>query len=107
MLELSNELIAIIGFLAGPLGKTLYDFFWKLAADPDIVFDKKYWITMFASMGIGFFAALVELAAFLQNIPVGSQAYIFLASFAQGFMVNHVINRPVDYSRHKKENEGG
>ena len=106
MLELSNELIAIIGFLAGPLGKTLYDFFWKLAADPDIAFDKKYWITMLASMGIGFFAALVELAAFLQQIPIGSQAYIFLASFSQGFMLNHVINRPVDYSRHKKE-EGG
>jgi hypothetical protein len=105
MLEISNEIVAIIGFLLGPLGRTFYDFLWKLLEDPDIPFDRRYLITLLASLGIAFFAGLVQCPGFISQLPEGSQAFIFLASFAQGFMISHVINRPLDYKRHREEEE--
>lgn len=103
MLSLSNETIAIIGFLLGPIGHTLYDYMFKLLEDPDLVFDITYWITMIASIVIGFFGALVQCAAIISQIPNGSQWFIFLACFAQGFMLSHVINKPIDYMRKGKK----
>lgn len=99
MLPLSNETIAIIGFLLGPIGRTLYDYMFKLLENPDLVFDKAYWITMIASMVIGFFTALVQCVIIIAQIPSGSQWFIFLSCFAQGFMLSHLINKPIDYVR--------
>jgi len=106
MFELSLEAIAIIGFLAGPLGRTLYDWGWELLEDPTITFDQRYWMTMLASMFISFFAGLVECAAFILTLPPEisqwSHALIFLFSFSQGFMISHVINRPLDHVRSRE-----
>jgi len=98
---LSTETIAIIGFLCGPVGRTLYDFFWAIRDDPDLVFDRRYLITMVASIAISIIVGLVSLPSLYQNMPTGSDVYVFASSLALGFMLNHVINRPLDSSRHR------
>jgi len=97
---LSTETVALIGFLCGPVARTLYDFFWTIRDDPD-VFDRRYLITMVASIAISIIAGLVSLPSLYENMPTGSQAYVFASSLALGFMLNHVINRPLDSSRHQ------
>lgn len=94
-MELSNTVIALLGFLLGPIARTLYDYLFKVLDDPDIVFDKAYWITMIASMIIGFLFALSSAAAIIANIPEADRWFIFLACFSQGFMLSHLINKPV------------
>jgi len=97
---LSTETVAIIGFLCGPVARTLYDFSWAIRDDPDI-FDRRYLITMIASIAISIIVGLVSLPSLYQNMPTGSQGYVFASSLALGFMLNHVINRPLDNSRHQ------
>jgi len=97
---LSTETIAIIGFLCGPVARTLYDFFWTVRDDPD-VFDRRYLMTMIASIAISIIVGLVSLPSLYQNMPTGSQGYVFASSLALGFMLNHIMNRPIDNSRHR------
>lgn len=94
-MELSNTVIALLGFLLGPVARTLYDYLFKVLDDPDIVFDRAYWITMTASMIIGVLFALSSAAAIIATIPEADQWFIFLACFSQGFMLSHLINKPV------------
>ena len=98
---LSNEVIAVVGFLLGPVFRTLYDYFWKAKLDPDIVFDKKYWVSMILSIFIGVIAASIQTALFLTNLPQGSELAIFFSSLSEGFMISHLVNGPVDYLRRK------
>lgn len=98
---LSTETIAIIGFLCGPVARTFYDFFWTIRDDPDLVFDRRYLITMVASIAISIIVGLVSLPSLYQNMPTGSQGYVFASSLALGFMLNHIVNRPIDSSRHQ------
>ena len=97
---LSTETIAIIGFLCGPVFRTFYDFLWTIRDDPD-VFDRRYLMTMIASIAISIIVGLVSFPSLYQNMPTGSQGYVFASSLALGFMLNHVINRPIDNSRHR------
>jgi len=98
---LSTETIAIIGFLCGPVARTFYDFFWTIRDDPDLVFDRRYLITMVASIALSIIVGLISLPSLYQDMPTGSQSYVFASSLAMGFMLNHVINRPLDSSRHQ------
>jgi len=102
MIELSNETVAIIGFLLGPVARTVYDYLWKAKEEPDIIFDRRYWISMTISIVIGVIAAMAEAALFLNNMPVGSELVIFFSSFCEGFTISHLVNRPVDYLRKKE-----
>lgn len=97
---LSTETIAIIGFLCGPVARTLYDFFWTIRDNPD-VFDRRYLLTMIASIAISIIVGLVSLPSLYQNMPTGSQSYVFASSLALGFMLNHIVNRPIDNIRHR------
>jgi len=97
---LSTETIAIIGFLCGPVARTLYDFFWTIRDNPD-VFDRRYLLTMIASIAISIIVGLVSLPSLYQNMPTGSQGYVFASSLALGFMLNHIMNRPIDNIRHR------
>lgn len=100
------ETVAVIGFLLGPIGRTLYDFFWKIVEDPDCPFSKVYWVSMAASLGISLFVGLVELPLYIASIPEGSYWFIFATSFAQGFMLNHLINKPIAHSlKERKDHE--
>lgn len=100
---LSIEMVAVIGFLLGPIARTLYDFLWAIQGDPDLAFDKRYLVTMIASIGISIIVGLISLPTLYQNMPAGSQAYVFASSLSMGFMLNHIINRPIDRSRHREE----
>lgn len=106
MLSLSTEQVAILGFLLGPIARTFYDFCWAVHDDPDLIFDKRYLITLAASMGIALVVGVFYLPTFYGSLPEGSDAYVFTASLAQGFVLNHVINRPLDSKRSREEKEG-
>ena len=96
------ELAAIIGFLLGPPARTLVDFGFKALEDPEIVFDRIYWITMCLSLMITFLMAVAEASIKLVNLPPGSLGFIFLFAFGQGFMINHFVNKPIDLYLCKK-----
>lgn len=106
MFALTPEIICLIGFILGPIGRTLYDYGWALMENPDIVFDKRYWITMVGAMVIALFAGLVEAPVFLLALPPEiaewGRPLLFLFGFAQGFMISHVLNRPLDHARHRE-----
>lgn len=94
-MQLSNTVVALLGFLLGPVARTLYDYLFKVLEDPDIIFENSYWITMAASMIIGLVFAFSQGATIVANIPEADQWFIFLACFSQGFMLTHLINKPL------------
>lgn len=97
-MALSNETLTIIGFLLGPIGRTLYDYLWALRDNPED-FDRRYIVTMILSIAISIIVGIFFLPGILSNLPEGTWAYILASSFAQGFMLNHIINKPVDEMR--------
>lgn len=97
---LTPEQIAILGFMLGPIGRTFYDYFWAIKDEPGLAFDKNYFITMIASIIISLIAGIFYLFSFMQtiaqNLPPDSSAwFIFSWSFSQGFVLNHLINKPM------------
>lgn len=99
----SLETIAIVGFILGPIARTIYAYLWKIRENPDMTFDKRYWITMVAALGTSFIAGLIELPMVIPNLPEGSVWFVFFSMFAQGFMVNDIINAPLDKIRSKEK----
>lgn len=94
-------LLAFIFFALGAVGKTVYDYLWKIIENPDLAFDVKYLMTMLVSILL---TILTSPVAFLNvTIPVDGTAFIMLSSFAMGFTMNHLVNRPVSYFAHRAE----
>ncbi len=89
------ETIAAIAFILGPIGRTAWDYLWKLKENPETQFDRKYIVTLAASLGISLIVGIFYLPSVLGNIPEGSTAYIFFSTFSTGFTLNHLINTAV------------
>lgn len=92
------ETIAAIAFILGPIGRTAWDYLWKLKENPETQFDRKYIVTLVASLGISLIVGIFYLPSVLGNIPEGSTAYIFFSTFSTGFTLNHLINTAVSSS---------
>lgn len=93
-------LIAFLGYIAGAVFRTLYDFLWKSLDNPDFSFDSKYWVTMILSVILSIISAMVTFTTI--QIPTDTGATVFLISVTTGFMMNHLVNKPVDYLSKKK-----
>lgn len=87
--------IALLGFVTGAIFRSIYDFLWKAVENPDITFDTKYWATMLISIILSFISAMVTFT--MVEIPGDGKPFVFLVTVSQGFMMNHLINKPVDY----------
>lgn len=100
-------IIAFVGYVVGGIGRTVYDFLWKLLDDPKAVWDQKYTITFLISTIISFISA-VALFSTVQippDLAVSSQFSIFIITFTQGFTINHLVNKPITYLTAKAEGE--
>lgn len=93
-------LIAFLGYIVGSVFRTVYDYLWKTMDDPEFTWDHKYTVTMLISIILSIISAMVTFTAV--QVPVNGTTYIFMACVAQGFMVNHLVNKPVDYLSKKK-----
>lgn len=88
-------LVTLLGYVAGCLGRTLYDFLFKALEDPNIVFDTKFITTMLLSMILSFILAMATFSTVGELS--GSPIMLFATSLTTGFTVNHVINKGVSY----------
>jgi len=88
-------LIALIFYVVGAIFRTVYDFCFKIVEDPTIKFDAKYAATMIISIILSFISAMVTFT--LVEIPANGYAFVALAALSQGFAMNHIVNKPVDY----------
>jgi hypothetical protein len=88
-------LIAFLGYILGALGRTLYDFLWKLLEDKSIKWDQTYTVTLLISIILTFISAAVTfpLGLILPSEPV----VILLTTAPMGFTVNHLVNKPAAY----------
>lgn len=100
--------LAYLGFIAGVVLRTLYDYLFKLLEDPNLAFDRKYLVTMLISLII----AAIGGTALFSSLPLppsgAADFYVVIASFATGFMTNALINKPVTYlanAKHKEKHE--
>jgi len=88
-------LLSFMGIVVGSIFLTIYNYLWKLLADPDLAFDQKYWITMLVAVLLTIMST--PLLFLNVDIPLGSDFYVFITMVAYGFTVNQVINKPVSY----------
>lgn len=93
-------LVAFLAYILGAIFRTTYDYLWKALEKPDITFDTKYWITMVISIILSMMSAMVTFTTF--TIPVDGAMWVFIACLTQGFMVNHLVNKPITYLSQKK-----
>ena len=88
-------LIGFMGYIAGAVFRTLYDFLWKMLEDPDVVFDKKYIVTMLISIILSLISSIIAFPSI--QIPSDGVLYVFLNTAVFGFALNHVVNKAVSY----------
>ncbi len=84
---------ALFGYIVGAGFCTLYDFMFKMISNPDLAFDRRYLVTMLISTILSLMSAAVTFSTV--TIPEGSTTAVFIWTLAQGFMVNHLINKPL------------
>lgn len=87
--------LAFVAYVLGGIGRTAYAFVFKALETSELQFDQKYWFTMLLSILLTIVASPLTFVNVI--IPVGSESYILLTSFAMGWAANDVINRPVSY----------
>lgn len=88
-------LAAFIGYVVGAVFRTSYDLLFKLLEKPDMPLDRRYIITMLISIVLSFMSAAVTFSGVV--IPEGSATMVLILTLAQGFMVNHLLNKGVSY----------
>lgn len=95
--------LSFLGFILGAIGATVYPYGWKIMENPELIFDKKYAVTMLMSILL---TIIVSPMVFLTvQIPVTAEGTLFIltASFSMGFTTNSVVNRPVSFLANKIE----
>ena len=93
-------LIALVAYCVGAVLRTVYDYLFKFLDDPDLTFSPKYFATMIIGIILSFISAMVTFS--LVQVPQGATAYVVISCIAQGFMANHLVNKPVDYLSKRK-----
>ena len=93
-------LIAFLAYTLGAVFRTIYDFLWKKMQDETITFDSKYWITMVISIILSIISAMVTFTTI--TVPADSATMVFMLCLTTGFMMNHLVNKPITYLSTKK-----
>ena len=89
--------LSFAGFIMGALGYTFYSFIWKLMENPELVFDKRYLLTMLLSILLTIITSpMLFLTVQIPTTPEGT-LYLLLTSFGLGFTANALTNRPVTF----------
>lgn len=94
-------LLALIGYVVGGAARTIYDYLWHILDDPTAVWDQKYTVTFLISIIITFISALVTFNNIEIPTNLGTTGILIL-TISEGFMVNHLVNKPVTYLAEKK-----
>jgi H+/Cl- antiporter ClcA len=97
-------IVAFLGYIAGAVGRTAYDWLFKALSDPEFKFDSKYIASMLISIILSFITASVTFSTV--TLPEGSEFYVMLASVSQGYLLTDVVNKPISYLNKKAGNSG-
>ena len=89
-MEISIELVAIIGILVGLIGRTILPYFKKLESNPDMPFEVRYIITAVSS---AIFTAILIYPTL--TIPQGSMFAVFISAVIFSWGVNDIVNKMV------------
>jgi amino acid transporter len=97
-------LAAFIGYALGAVGRTSYDYLFKILDEPSLAFDREYVVTMLVSIILSILTATITFSAV--PIPDTSWPLVMFFMATEGFMLNHLINKPVTYlSKIRKKTE--
>ena len=88
-------LVAFLGYVLGCVFRTTYDFLWKKLEADDVTFDSKYLTTMIISVILSIMTAMVTFSEY--TWPGGDLASLFFQALTTGFVLNHLVNKPVSY----------
>jgi hypothetical protein len=94
-------IVAFVGYLTGCLFRTLLDYLFKMLENPDLVFDRKFIVTMLVSLIISLMLSMATFSAI--SFPTDGMSFIFFYTLGQGFLINHVTNKAVSYLSQPKE----
>jgi len=94
-------LLALIGYVVGGLLRTAYDYLWHILDDPTATWDQKYTVTFLIATILSFISALVTFSSIEIPTQLGTTGILIL-TISQGFMVNHLVNKPVTYLAERK-----
>jgi len=96
-------LLALIGYVVGGILRTAYDYLWHILENPTAAWDQKYTVTFLISINISFISGLVTFNTITIPTDLPGTVGILLFTLGQGFMVNHLVNKPVTYLAERKE----
>ena len=89
-MEIDIILLALIGYILGGVGRTVFDYLLKVVKNDDFEFDAKYAASMIISIILTLITATftfpVTQSFGIEPLP------ILLSSGAQGFAINHIVN---------------
>jgi amino acid transporter len=98
--------IAFIGYIVGAIALTVYNYIWKILEEPNTPWDQKYTMTMLMSIILSIISAMFFFSNVQVPVGLASDFSIFIITFAEGFAVNHVINKPISYlAKRGEQNE--
>lgn len=102
-LEIDIYTLGFIAYLVGTLFRTLYGYLWKMLENPDLSFDKKYWVTMIISMILSIIIAFTTFMGVLEQLPDTdvNRTFVFFTFVSLGYALNDMVNRPVSYTATK------
>jgi hypothetical protein len=81
---------ALIGYILGAIGRTVFDFLLKKLQNDDMTFDPKFYATMIISIIL---TMIVSAFTFPISQVFGSDpASVLIAAGSQGFAINHIVN---------------
>ena len=89
-------LVVFVGYVCGSAGRTAWDYLWKVAGDPDLIFDVKYIISMLVALILSFISSMVTFANV--QFPPGTMWFIFFWGVQQGYVMNDIVNKPLTYA---------
>jgi hypothetical protein len=83
-------LLALIGYVLGAVGRTVYDYLLKKLQDDNLSFDPKFYATMIISILLTMMTAVFTFP--VSQVFGSEPILVLLAASSQGFAVNHITN---------------
>lgn len=95
-MAIEQSLSTSIGYLVGTLSRALYFYLTRLQKEPDLAYDRRFWVSLASAMGISLILGLATLISVIPILENSPPILLFLYRFSVGFTVAKVFeNRDI------------
>ena len=93
-------LVIFLAFTLGAILRTLWGWLWKVLENPDLTFDRKYWLQMIVSIVLTFIFALTTFSTL--DLTLEWNPMIAFTFVTTGFTMNSIFNDILSFVRRPK-----